>query len=181
MLGFLRSRRIAPTALLASTLALPLSLGAQPATSPETAHELDKVRASVHDLRNVGTALWNWYNDEVLPNRSEDAKKAANKLGKNGKTVDLENIPVISTSDLRKILVPKYIQEVPERDPWGNPYEYRLNTQDPNAPQIISLRTPGQDGKFSGNAYSIGGFPDKTSGEDIAWMDGYFIRWPERR
>ena len=162
--------------LLLFILVAPLLVGAAP--SAPSADDTPKVKQAVNDLRSVGTAAWAWYKTEVEPRRSAEARKAAEKLAKEGKPVDLANIPVISTADLRKILVPNYIQSVPEQDPWGNPYEYRLNTTDPNAPQLISVRTAGQDGAFSSTFYEIGGFPVSRADEDIAWMDGYFIRWP---
>ncbi|HEX2641924.1 MAG TPA: hypothetical protein VHU81_02955 [Thermoanaerobaculia bacterium] len=171
-----QNRLFATTVLLLFTLVAPLLLGAAP--SAPSAGDTQNVKKAVSDLRSVGTATWAWYKAEVEPRRSAEAKKAAEKLAKEGKPVDLANIPVISTADLRKILVPKYIQTVPEQDPWGNPYEYRLNTTDPNAPQLIAVRTAGQDGEFSSTSYDIGGFPVSRTGEDIAWMDGYFIRWP---
>jgi hypothetical protein len=169
-----KTRRFAYLALLA--LATPLLMAAAPsAPAPD---DTPNVKRAIADLRNVGTATWNWYQDEVAPGRTPEAHKAAGKLAKEGKPVDFANVPVISAVDLRKILVPKYIQAVPEQDPWGHPYEYRLNTTDPNAPQIMAVRTAGQDGQFSGTSYEISGFPVTRTGEDIAWMDGYFVRWP---
>ena len=170
------NRRFTHAALLTLALASPLLLAAAP--SAPSADDTPNVKKAVTDLRNVGTATWAWYKAEVEPRRSAEAKKAAEKLAKEGKPVDLDNIPVISTAELRKILVPKYIQSIPEQDPWGHPYEYRLNTSDPNAPQVMALRTAGRDGEFSSTSSDIGGFPVSRAGEDIAWMDGYFIRWP---
>jgi hypothetical protein len=39
----------------------------------------------------------------------------------------------------------------------------------------------GADGTFSGNRYKLGAFQPAEAGEDLAWMDGFFIRWPERQ
>jgi hypothetical protein len=40
---------------------------------------------------------------------------------------------------------------------------------------------PGQDGTFSDNHYDQGGFPSVETGKDLVWLDGFFIRWPERK
>jgi hypothetical protein len=91
---------------------------------------------------------------------------------------DFDQCPVISYPELVEVLVPDYIREIPERDGWGHPYEYRLNVADPMSRHPLAIRSPGRDGVFSASTYSIEGFDAASFDEDITWADGYFIRWP---
>jgi hypothetical protein len=132
---------------------------------------------TVGDLRNVGTAMWQWYKVAQAPHRSESAHKAAEAAAQGPQ--DITDVPVISRQDLAKLLVPTYIDAIPEKDGWGNAYEYHLNTKDPNAPRVMALRSAGRDGKFSGDVYKIGSFTASEADQDIVWFDGYFVHWPE--
>lgn len=155
-----------PVAALALSLLVPLAL---PASPPMDAAQ----KRTVQDIRNVGTAMFQWYQDQM---RSRPKRPGAKE--KNGDSVSFAAVPEISPGDLAKLLVPKYLQEVPATDGWGHPYEYRLQTQDLDAEHIMALRSAGRDGRFSGDSYGIGGFPKDRYDEDIAWIDGYFVRWP---
>jgi hypothetical protein len=137
-------------------------------------------RQTIQDIRNVGTAMFAWYKDEMSPKRSEESHKKA-EASAEAESADISAVPVISREDLAKVLVPKYIASIPEKDGWGNAYEFHLNTTDPNAVQVMGLRSTGKDGKFSGDVYVIGGFSPADAGQDISWMDGFFVRWPEAK
>jgi type II secretory pathway pseudopilin PulG len=158
----------------AALLVLPGALRATDAIQ----NDLSKQKQTISDIRNVGTAMWVWYKDQVVPRRSEEAHKKAEAEAQR-KSADISAVPVISREELAKLLVPKYIASIPEKDGWGNPYEFHLNTTDPNAVQVMALRSPGLDGSFSGSTYVIGPFAPDDQKQDIAWMDGYFIHWPQ--
>ena len=147
------------TPILQTTLRLGmLALLALPMTSSAAAgpaHGDPATKKTITDIRNVGTAMWAWYKDEVAPKRSAETHKKAEEAAR-AKSVDLGAIPVISRDDLAKILVPKYIAALPEKDGWGNPYEFHLATGNPQAVQVMGLRSAGHDGKFSGTIYEIG-------------------------
>ncbi len=134
-------------------------------------------KQTVTDTRNVGTAMWHWYKDQVASRRSEESHKKAVDESKTT-SVDFAAVPVISREELAKILVPKYIAAIPEKDGWGHPYEFRLQTQDPDAVRVMAVRSAGRDGSFSGTAYEVGAFPPADHDQDITWMDGFFVRWP---
>jgi hypothetical protein len=164
---------------LAVTLLLAFvpSLSAQSQGTPQQ-------KRTVADIRNVGTALFSWLTDQVA-----DAEGTAQDDVQTGpcgeevrecKIVDMEQVPVISREDLIQILVPTYIQEVPEKDAWGNPYEYRLETKKILNQRVMSIRSPGRDGVFSGDRYDVDGFAPSQESEDLVWVDGFFARWPER-
>ena len=126
-----------------------------------------KQERTVSDIRNVGTAMFSWLTDQV-------GSAAA------GATVNLVSYPKISREDLVKILVPQYMQEVPARDGWGNPYDYHLNTGNPLAQQVMTVRSPGRDGVFSTEDYTVEGFSRGDYNQDIVWADGFFVRWPAK-
>lgn len=93
--------------------------------------------------------------------------------------VSLKHYPLISREELGKILVPNYMQRIPETDGWGNPYEFYLNVENPEAQQVMSIRSPGRDGSFSANAYTVAPFDPNDFNQDIVWSDGFFVRWPQ--
>jgi hypothetical protein len=159
-------------------LLLPIASHAQPAAteSPDTVAQ----KRSIIDLRNVGTAMWEWYKVEVAPRRSPESHEQA-KLATLTQEVDFERVPVISREELAALLVPKYIAAIPEADGWGHPYEFRLNTRDANAIVVMALRSAGKDGQLSGSHYHVDSFEPSEFDQDIAWMDGFFARWPQKK
>jgi hypothetical protein len=134
---------------------------------PDARDDRSAQRATVAAMRNVGTAMFSWLTDQV----------GAAAAGQ--KTVNLEAIPVSSFAGLKELLVPQYIQELPERDGWGNPFEYRLIVKNPTNKGAMSIRSPGRDGIFSGLTYVVGAFPATDYDHDIVWADGYFVQWPQ--
>jgi hypothetical protein len=126
-------------------------------------------RRTVADIQNVGTSMFSWVTDQV----------GAAAAGQ--QPVDLAKYPEVSSyAALKQLLVPKYIREVPERDGWGNPYEYRLNVKNPTAgASVMCIRSPGRDGKFSGPTYAVEAFPRDDYDRDIVWADGFFVQWPK--
>ena len=165
---------VPPLALLLGILLVAPASGAEgPKGSPEQ-------RQTIQDIRSVGTEMFHWYKDQVAPRRSPEAHESAEQAAES-QSQTLADIPPISREELAKLLVPKYIPAIPENDGWGHPYEFRLNTQDPNAIRVMALRSAGQDGQYTGDTYQIAGFPDTEQAQDIAWIDGYFVHWPEAR
>lgn len=77
--------------------------------------------------------------------------------------------------------MPQYIQSIPEKDGWGHPYEFFLNTENPIAAKVMAIRSPGRDGSFSGRFYESSAFEPASFDEDIIWVDGFFARWPQKQ
>jgi len=150
--------------------------GGQPGDNPN----LTKQKQTIVDVRSVGTAMYTWYKDEVEPKRSEATHKKA-EAESESESIDVTVVPAISPENLEKVLVPKYIERIPRQDGWGNPYEFRLNTTDPNAVHVMGVRSTGRDGQFSGNVYKVGNFLPPEYDQDVVWMDGYFLRWPQKK
>ena len=171
-----RFQTVLGTLVLLALAVLPTASGSQPGEDPD----LTKQKQTIVDIRGVGTAMYTWYKDEIAPKRSEEAHKKA-EAESEAKSVDITVVPAISPENLEKVLVPKYIERIPRQDGWGNPYEFRLNTTDPNALHVMGVRSTGRDGQFSGNVYEVGNFSPPEYDQDVVWMDGYFMRWPQRK
>ncbi len=90
--------------------------------------------------------------------------------------VDITQVPFISVTDLRALLVPVYIASVPANDPWGTPYDYRLNVANVFSEHAIAVRSAGADAVFEGSTYDIG----TTSGSqgDLVHYNAYRLRQP---
>jgi prepilin-type N-terminal cleavage/methylation domain-containing protein len=128
-----------------------------------------KQKKSVADVRITGTAMFSWLTDQV----------SAAAAGQNVTQVTAADYPVIGQDALTDLLVPNYIQVVPPIDGWKNPFDYRLNTADPHAEQVMMARSPGRYGAFSGDLYEVQGFDPTDYDQDIVWADGFFVRWPQ--
>ena len=133
---------------------------------------LDKARQkrTMGDVKSVGTSLMVWLTDNA------GAAAAAGQ-----KTVDLSEIPVLTGDTVKDVIVPQYIQEIPERDGWKNPIEYRMDLETPGKGGLsFSVRSPGKDGSYQGTEYTAGQFDPTDYAQDIVWVDGAFIRAPVR-
>jgi len=131
-------------------------------------------KRTISEIRNTGTALFSWLTDQVGA-----AAAGQSQMERESPPVDLRQYDLISHEELVKILVPTYIQTIPETDGWGHPYEYYLAVENPLAPQVMAIRSPGRDGKFSALDYAVGAFEPNDLDEDIVWVDGFFVRWPQ--
>jgi hypothetical protein len=139
------------------------------------ATDAEAQKRTVADIRNTGTAMFSWLTDQV------GAAAAGQSQMPDDKRVRLDSYPEISHDELQEILTPDYIQQVPEKDGWGNSYEYFLNVKNPLAPNVMTIRSAGRDGRFSDTDYTVTSFDPEDFDEDIVWSDGYFIRWPEKK
>jgi len=155
---------------------------AQVAASPSPAETANTVaqdreaqRRTVADVRNTGTAMFSWLTDHI------GAEAGIPQAPMPGAHTDVGQYVPISRAELEKILAPQYVRSVPEKDGWGHPYEYYLNVKSTQGQQALGVRSPGRDGIFSGTDYSAKGFEQDDFDQDIVWMDGYFVRWPERQ
>jgi type II secretion system protein G len=128
-----------------------------------------KQKRSMGDIKIVGTALMSWLTDQ------SGAAAAAGQA-----TVDVTDMPLRSRDEITAVLVPHYVQEVPERDGWLADYEYRLDLDDPEGDLVFSVRSLGRDAVSQGTEYTIGPFEPTDYDQDLVWVDGGFIRWPDR-
>jgi hypothetical protein len=155
-----------------------LVLGAAPPQADPKAEisDMDRQRLTTADIRNVGTAMFSWLTDQVGASAA-----GAQEQEKKEQLVGITPYRAISTRELKKLLVPQYIQRLPETDGWGNPYEFRLNAKDLLGQSVMMIRSPGRDGAYSARKYSVKGFDPEDYDQDIVWADGFFVRWPQRQ
>ena len=131
-----------------------------------------KQKRTVADMRNAGTAMFSWLTDQV----------GAAAAGATVTTVDLTNYLTPTTGDnLRTVLVPQYLQDVPVVDGWKTPYDYYLKTTKPLDPQVMAIHSYGRDKKKQlTSAINVTSFDPTDYDQDILWADGFFVRWPQK-
>jgi len=83
-------------------------------------------------------------------------------------------------SDLKKVIVPTYIKELPEKDGWGNAYSYTVSPDG----QHYRIASAGSDSVFAWDTRKITLTEAKEPkysedlGEDIIYQDGEFVQEP---
>lgn len=127
-------------------------------------------------IDRVGRAMLLWLTDVVSGFAPLPLLGGSACIG--SEPVDLAQIPAIPVADLRALLVPFYIDSIPALDPWGTPFEYRLNLENPLSAHVIALRSAGADRSFEGTSYATGatGGPEG----DLVHADGQAVRAPPR-
>ncbi len=132
-----------------------------------------KQKKTVADMRIMGTAMFAWLTDQV--------GAAAAGADAVDNTVEMANYQgsLKSDGDLRDLLMPQYVQEIPRLDGWKYPYEYYLNQAEPLAREVMMIRSRGLDNTADGNQYAAASFEPTDYAQDIVWADGFFVRWPE--
>ena len=153
-----------------------------------------KQKASVADIRNIGTAWYSWMTDQSSASAAGQATVVQGILNWTG-----DYSGTCAAADLAEILeggAPGaavsqfYLQKMPTEDGWENPLEFAsvVTCSDPatfsdliTAVRAIGIRSLGRDGvedsEFAG-AYPSGQFPVTEYDGDIVWADGYFVRSP---
>lgn len=129
-----------------------------------------KQKRTVADIVLAGGGMFSWVTDQV----------GAAAAGAIATEIDLAQYPAITDSDLGKLLIPQYVQTLPERDGWKVKYEYFLNVAEPSAVNVIAIRSGGRDQASSADLYPTGGFDPTDYDQDLVWADGFWVRWPGR-
>ena len=112
---------------------------------------------------------------------------AHDDFGKDTAVVDMKNYVRVSYEDLKKELHPTetffYIDQIPEKDGWGHPYEFYLVMKKPHmSPRAMAIRSPGRDGIYQcSKVYQKGDFPSDNFDEDLVWADGFYVRWAAKQ
>lgn len=165
----------------AGALSAALGLAALPAGSPASAQTIGNAgecatSRAQESLDRVGAAMFSWLLD-VTSGLVEGAPIGTD-LCPGAPPVDVTEVPPISVSDLRALLIPVYIESIPEKDPWGEDYEYRLNLANLLSFHVIALRSSGADRTFEGTTYDVG----ETSGpeDDLVLYNATRVRQPPR-
>jgi prepilin-type N-terminal cleavage/methylation domain-containing protein len=129
-----------------------------------------KQKRTLADMRITGTAMFAWLSDEV----------GAAAAGQAVTQVNLSQYDSIDLGDLQLLLVPQYIESIPDRDGWKNLYDFYLDLTDPGGPNVMAITSAGRDATLTGPTYSATGFDPTDYDQDIIWADGFFVRWPQK-
>lgn len=133
----------------------------------------DAQARTIRDIQSIGVGMFAWLNDQVDAGVGESPPYAPVE------TIDLGKYSSISYKELKGILVPDIMTSIPENDAWGHPLEFYLDSKAPWGLQVMAIRSPGRDGKFSALTYSTGSFPRDQFDEDIVWAEDIFVRQPQ--
>jgi type II secretory pathway pseudopilin PulG len=127
-----------------------------------------KQKRSMTDIRLVGTAWFSWVTDQV----------SAGAAGATTTVLDWDDLFTDqSFAALEVVLVPAYAAFIPQKDAWGNEYEYGA-TEDYNETIPVGVRSTGAEGLFQSAEYTPGAFIATDFIQDIVWAGGYFVKWP---
>jgi type II secretion system protein G len=129
-----------------------------------------KQKRTVADIRNIGTAAFSWLTDQV----------GAAAAGAAATQIDLGSYTSSSKSGYETVLVPQYIQSIPQKDGWKNDYVYFLETTKVLKVNVMALASGGRDASVPSGTYTVGAFDPTDYDQDIVWADGFFVRWPQK-
>ena len=132
-----------------------------------------KQKRTMGDIRNIGTAWFSWFQDQVGAAAAGGGATSTYDFSTIGNTVSAADL--IKTLFINKTMF--YIQKVPAKDGWGNNYEFRGAT-DLAAVQVMGIRSPGRNNSFETSSYQMGPFIATQYEQDIVWADGFFVRYP---
>jgi type II secretion system protein G len=132
--------------------------------------EKARQRRTLADIRSIGFAMFSWTTDQI-------GAAAAGATG----TVQLADYGAAEKSldEIRALLSPRYLRDVPAVDGWKHPYDFYLNDTAPAAEHVMLVRSRGRDGDASDDFYEVSAFEPTDYNQDIVWADGYFVRWPQ--
>lgn len=139
-----------------------------------------KQKVTMADERTIGSAVFSWITDMV-------SASAAGRQATNDWTAP----SAMSYGILESILISpgtsqSYLQQVPENDGWGNPYQFFMAGGDAptagtlqGAQPIFGIASGGRGGVVdSTSGLEVGTFIATDYDQDIVWSDGFFIRRP---
>ena len=128
-----------------------------------------KQKKTMADARLAGVGMMSWLTDQAA------AAAAGQSLG----TFDLGDYESLTYAQIEAVLVPVYLQQLPERDGWKKQYDYYLDTAATQR-EVMAIRSAGLDGTYGGDTYAPGAFDPTDYAQDIVWADGFFVRWPQK-
>lgn len=136
-----------------------------------TTIQSSKQKRTMNDINQVGTAMMSWVSDQ--------AGAAAAGAGTDVPMSDYGS--PLPQETIEEMLVPQYLPTVPKFDAWGGDIEYRLNFANLSADRLMAIRSAGSDRVFSTDTYTQGPFDSRVYTEDLVWVDGLFVRWPQKQ
>ena len=154
---------------------------APPAAAPAATPDPFPLKATVTAVREIGAAMFAWAVD-FAGERTTDTG-ATHAETPEPEAVRWSACPPITYEELRALLVPKYVAEMPSTDAWGHPFELCMNKEGVKVRGrlVLGVRSAGADGRFDGDTYTVGAFDREQPDHDIVWLDGYFVTWPMKK
>lgn len=141
-------------------------------------HPAVAVDTATAEMTAVGNAMLSWLSDQVSLQRDRPVSFTGTLSCFSPFPTDFADYDPITHADLEDLLVPDYIAAVPELDPWGNAYDYRINLTDLFSSRVLAIRTAGADGVYEGSVYA-GGFTADPDGDQV-WADGLLVHKPPK-
>jgi prepilin-type N-terminal cleavage/methylation domain-containing protein len=129
-----------------------------------------KQKRTMAEERIVGTAMMAWLTDH----------SSAAAAGGGVTSVELADYDILTAEALSDELVPHYMQIVPYRDGWKYPFEFYLDVDDAQGPNVMAVRSAGKQHVWDAATYETGAFDPTDYEQDIVWVDGFFVRWPQK-
>ena len=129
-----------------------------------------KQKRTVGDMRDVGAAWFSWLTDQIGAAAAGQNVWYSTPLG-----TAFSGDQLLSTLYISSTMF--YIQEVPNKDGWGNNYQY-LYSGNPLTAQVMAIFSPGRTPGTIGTSYTMGPFLATDYDQDIVWADGFFVRYP---
>jgi len=127
-------------------------------------------KRTVADIRNTGLAMFSWLTDQV----GAAAAGASSTI-----QISDYSAGAKTEEEIRVLLTPRYMQQVPKADGWKRPYEFYLNDENVFSEHVMLIRSGGHDGDASASEYQVSSFDPTDYDQDIVWADGFFVRWPQ--
>lgn len=129
-----------------------------------------KQKRTLAEMRITGTAMFSWLTDQV----------GAAAAGSDS-TIKLSDYTAgkKSVEEVRDLMVPHYLQDVPRLDGWKHTYDYYLRNDQPLSRQVMLIRSLGGDSTADGDEYIVSAFDVTDFNHDIVWADGFFVSWPQ--
>jgi prepilin-type N-terminal cleavage/methylation domain-containing protein len=130
-----------------------------------------KQKRTVADERNAGTAMFSWLTDQL----------GAAAAGQTGTVTPGSYGGSKTAGAIATLLVPQYLQSVPEKDGWKHDYVYYLKTgTSVLEQQVMLIFSSGRDTNAIASSYTVTAFDPTDYDQDIVWADGFFVRWPQK-
>jgi prepilin-type N-terminal cleavage/methylation domain-containing protein len=142
---------------------------------PNFLDSLNKARQknTMATLRNVGTAMMARITDDGA---AAAAGAGDSDVGFDDYTDTASAGEFVNFTQLETVLVPQYIQDIPEKDSWKKVIEWRL-TLDPGSVRQALAASCGKDGVCN-EPWLQGTFFATDYIQDIVWTDGQFWQYP---
>ena len=129
-----------------------------------------KQKKTMADQRLAGIGMMSWLTDQA------SAAAAGQPVG----LFDITDYVSIDFTDLEEVLVPTYIQDLPQHDGWKTEYDYYLDTASTQGSQVMTIRSYGREKQPDAAQYVPGAFDPTDYNQDLVWADGFFVRWPQK-